>query len=446
MNKLAKKDDADRLADMKHFRLRIRPLANPGKAHGAPASRARQLFAMIASLLFFANAVAQDGSKETMVNEKFGNALSQTPLINDLLVQRNVPVFGGHWGLELYVDGPLNSEPPGASWVIRKARFGYLKDLTDAWRLRATANYNEGGGLEFDQTYLSYSGWDRKLLKLGIIDPAFGLAATGESSGITFMEDALPVEAIAGGRSTAVSLLQRSPERILNAALVLFNVSEDNLREDGQGINLRYARAPIVAPDGRFMHLGASVSYRWNANASGTQFRTRPEIHTINDFYVDTGEISGASEIGRVNLSAAQVNGRFSWQGELIGTRVTRTNEPSVDFHGAYFFVSWFLTNDQRNYDFGAGKFDHLKVNKPLFYGGKGAFELAARISHVNLSDQDIVGGKETNISLGFNWYANNQFRLMTNLIKVLDVDRPGSSFDGLDPLSLSLRVQWTPD
>lgn len=400
---------------------------------------------MVSGFLFLTHASAQEKKEETLVNAVLGPAMSHTPYINELLMERNIPLLGGHWGLELYIDGPLNGEPPGAKWVVRKARFGYYRDLKRNWRLKLTANYIEGGGLEIGNSAVLFTGWDRTLLEIGVSDPYFGLESPGQSSGLTFMEEALPIEAIADDRSASVSILRRDPDRILNATLVLFNVTQDNLREQGQGIIGRYVKAPLQATDGKFTHLGASFSYRWNASGSSTQFRTRPEIHTINDFYVDTGEIAGASEITRIGVSAAQVNGRFSWQSELIGTRVARSGEPDVDFHGAYFFVSWFLTNDHRNYDFGAGKFNHLQVSEPVLNGGIGAFELAARVSHVNLSDQDINGGKESNISLGFNWYLNSQFRLMTNLVKVLDVDRPGSEFNGFDPLSLSLRFQWTP-
>ncbi len=412
----------------------------------ATHARPLSLVILVTSLLLSASAMAQDNSDETLLQETAGKLFSQTPYINELLVQRHIPLIGGYWGAELYIDGPLNSEPSGADWVVRKARLGYSRDLQKNWRLLLTANYNEGGGLELDDSYLSYSGFDRTLITIGIKDPSFGLESTNKSAGSTFMENALPVEAISENRSGGLTITRREPKHILNAALVLFSVTEDDLREKGQGIVARYANVPLSSSDGKFTHLGASISYRWNADADGSDFRTRPEIHTINDFYVDTGEIDAASEIGRLSLAAARVSGRFSWQTELLGARVGRDGEPTATFHGAYFFASWFLTNDQRNYDFGQGMFRNVKVSDPVGTGGKGAFELAARISHVDLTDQSIIGGIETNISLGFNWYLNNQFRLMTNLIKVLDVDRPGSEFDGEDPLSLSLRLQWIPN
>jgi phosphate-selective porin OprO/OprP len=53
------------------------------------------------------------------------------------------------------------------------------------------------------------------------------------------------------------------------------------------------------------------------------------------------------------------------------------------------------------------------------------------------------VGGSESNLSLGLNWHLNEKFRVMANVVKVLNVDRPGSEYDGLDPLIFALRTQW---
>jgi len=37
----------------------------------------------------------------------------------------------------------------------------------------------------------------------------------------------------------------------------------------------------------------------------------------------------------------------------------------------------------------------------------------------------------------------NNQLRLSGNMIKVLDINRPGNEFDGSDPLIWAVRLQW---
>lgn len=56
--------------------------------------------------------------------------------------------------------------------------------------------------------------------------------------------------------------------------------------------------------------------------SNGTQFRTRPEIATVNDYFVDTGPVSDAEQVGRLSFEASQVLGRFSWQSELLTARV----------------------------------------------------------------------------------------------------------------------------
>lgn len=369
--------------------------------------------------------------------------LVDTPHLNSLLVDHEIPLIGGKWGWEIFIDAPLNGEPDGAEITLRRAKAWYARRFAKSWRLKLTADYNSGGGLEPSDTYVSYSGWDRSLLTLGISDPSFSLESVSQSSALTFMERGLVVNALAESKSGGVTFLRRNPKSILNASLILFNVSQDDLKEDGQGLVMHYVHSPVNLLHAQSVHFGASLSYRWNVSEDNTRFRSRPEIATINDYYVDTGEIAAAETTGRFGLEASQVSGRFSWQTEIIGTRVSRKDLETVDFWGAYAFASWFLTNDSRNYNDGDGSYGKINVSSPVLGGGWGAFELGFRASFVDLSDNDVVGGREKNLSLGLNWYLNQNYRLMANVIKVLDVDRPGSEFDGEDPLSISLRFQW---
>jgi len=364
--------------------------------------------------------------------------------ISSLLIDKEIPLIGGRWHGDIMVDAPLNGEPAGAELTLRRAKLMYSHGFGGNWQLKLSANYNTGGGLELSDSYFVYSGWQRARLTMGIDDPPFSLESVSSSSGLTFMERGLAVEALSEGRSGGVTFLHRTPKSILHGMLVLFNISQDDQREKGQAIVLHYVHSPIdFGGRDNNVHLGGSFSYRVNADENNTQFRSRPEIGTTNTYFVDTSEISGADKITRAALEASRVAGRLSWQTEILASKVQRTGAETVDFWGAYAYVSWFLSNDSRNYDEGVGQFGPLTPSSPLFKGGRGAFELAFRASYVDLTDKDVIGGEESNLSLGFNWYLNYKLRLMTNVIKVLDVDRPGSEFDGQDPLIFSLRAQW---
>ncbi|MEZ5566655.1 MAG: porin, partial [Gammaproteobacteria bacterium] len=139
--------------------------------------------------------------------------------------------------------------------------------------------------------------------------------------------------------------------------------------------------------------------------------RSLPEVSVGDDYFVDTGAIDGADEILRIGFEANKVAGKFSWQAELLATKVIRDDAEDVHFTGDYLYASWFLSNDSRNYSSATGAFLDVKPNSPVWQGGWGAWELGLRASSVDLNDKDIVGGRQRDLTLGLNWYLNDQFR-----------------------------------
>lgn len=257
------------------------------------------------------------------------------------------------------------------------------------------------------------------------------------------MENALPVEALSENKNAGIDFMKRTSRQIFNASWVFYNPRQEGVSETGQALVGRYVYSPINFHEHKNIHLGASYSYRFLKSSATVQLRSRPEVATSDVFYIDTGSIVDGKAAVRAGLEATQVAGRFSWQSEILASRVTRQNADTLEFWGGYFHLSQFLTNDSRNYDQGSGTFNNVMPNSPIGKGGWGAFEIAFRASYTDLTDKDIVGGSESNLSLGFNWYLNDKFRVMFNAVKVADVNRPNSEYDGLDPLIFALRTQW---
>ena len=362
--------------------------------------------------------------------------------IHTLLVNKEFPLTGIKWGGQLFIDLPLNNEPEDAQITLRRAQLAVWRTFGCDWSFKLTALYNSGR-LNLSDNYLVYSGWRTAIAQLGVFDPPFSLESLSSSGGLTFMERSLAVYALSENKSGGVALLKRTPSSILSAGLFVVSPEQDKKTQSGQALVMRYVHSPISFLRSTGVHLGSSFSYRFNASSNLTEFKSRPEIATTDDFFVDTGDITGLDKVFRFGLEAASVMGRFSWQAELLSARAERTGYQSVIFNGAYVYASWFLTQDSRNYNAGTGLFSPVEPTEPLFRGGKGAFELAARASIVDLTDKDVIGGEESNVSLGFNWYLNSQFRVMSNVIKVLSMDRPGSVYDDATPWIVALRLQW---
>jgi len=173
--------------------------------------------------------------------------------------------------------------------------------------------------------------------------------------------------------------------------------------------------------------LGYSYQMR-DEGQTDLRYRNRPETHLTDVRLVDTGTID-ADGANLLNPEIALVWGPFSVQGEYFWTAVDSTEANDPSFQGAYLFGSWFITGEHRKYSTSSGKFDRVKPQSNFMDGGLGAWELALRWSWLDLNDENVRGGEETNYTLGVNWYLNPNYRLLFNYIYA-DVEDRGSVED----------------
>jgi phosphate-selective porin OprO/OprP len=391
----------------------------------------------------------RESSAEAEVLEKAADP--ETGKIYRALHQREGPIFGIRFNATLAVDGAKYQDGSAlagdSGFELRRARVGLYKGFGANWYARLTAEVSSGQ-FQVRDNFLGYNGWSTALLTFGIFSEPFSLESMTSFNNTMFMEQALPVAALAPGKSIGVSAVKRTESGIFTGGLFFRSAKQEgDAGEEGQAITLRYARSPLWRPDAQDTHVGISASYRINATTDSTRYRTRPESNVTNTRLVDTGNIEGAEKIIRIGADISRIWGPWSAQAEVMGLQVQRSGDlPDVRFSGAYVFGSWFLTGESRNYRDGSGVYGPITPNAPLGGGGKGAFELAARVSYLDASDKDIVGGQETNVTAGLNWYPKVNWRFSANLIKVLDVDRPGDEFDGQDPWIFTIRGQWVWD
>jgi phosphate-selective porin OprO/OprP len=184
------------------------------------------------------------------------------------------------------------------------------------------------------------------------------------------------------------------------------------------------------ASGGRYLtQFGAAYTYQRVADQT-RKFSSTPEVslqfnaNSVIPSFVNTGNIlMNDYQISHVETST--VFGPLSFQAEYYGTFVNQVAGPQVFLHGAYAYVSYFLTGENRVYDRNQGlyvatrpysDFFRVRGNRGVAMG-PGAWEVAARVSTLNLSDRNIQGGQLTDITFGVNWYLNFQTKLMFNYV-----------------------------
>ncbi|RMF14993.1 MAG: hypothetical protein D6757_05340, partial [Alphaproteobacteria bacterium] len=115
-----------------------------------------------------------------------------------------------------------------------------------------------------------------------------------------------------------------------------------------------------------------------------------------------------------------------------------------------YVDVSWFFTGEQRAYHPDKGSFGRIKVRRPVFEGGPGAWQIALRYDRIDLSDEGILAGEQNSFIAGINWYLNRHTRVMFNYAHA-DITKafaPTSKGDvrgknNADSVGMRAQVDW---
>jgi phosphate-selective porin OprO/OprP len=212
---------------------------------------------------------------------------------------------------------------------------------------------------------------------------------------------------------------------------------------DGEwAVTGRVTGLPLYSDDGReYVHLGLGYSRRSPTNDSLT-ISSKPEANLAPSYITATVPTETLDLMG---LEAALVLGPLTLMGEYslasIDGDAGSPNDP--DFAGYYLQASYFLTGESRGYRKAQGCFDTPRPEENFLgeKGGLGAWELAGRISSLDLTDDGIDGGQLDDLTFGVNWYLNYNTRVMLDYI-LSDLDPTGAGADGSTNI-LAFRVQF---
>ena len=317
--------------------------------------------------------------------------------------------------------------------------------------------------------FLRYNGLRSFSFTTGSFKVPFSLEAVSSGKYLTFMERGLPF-AFLNLRSLGGMVSANGDNWTAAAGLFGDTVSTQNADDEGKGGAVRVTFAPIFQTD-RAVHLGFSGQSRvpgQNPTAprrETVRFRSKPESNIISDALtesatltaagntfgrssgrlVDTGNVPGdVDDYSLLGGELAVVYGPFSVQGEYVRADVDREIGEDLDFDGYYVYGSWFLTGESRNYKADKGVVDIIQPDKPFKprSGGWGAWEIAARFSSLDLSDNTVDGGEIQDVTVGLNWYPNSYIRLLANYVNVLDIE--GGAHNNEDLEIFQVRAQVT--
>ena len=311
--------------------------------------------------------------------------------------------------------------------------FPFAADVRRFWiEPKLTINRDLILNLQYDPTsasmpinnlLASYKGIPSWTITIGNFKEPFSLEQLISNNDTTFMERSL-ADTFVPGRSTGFAVGTHGKSWTLAAGVYGGNINAD-VGRGGIAGTARATFAPILT-DKTVLHFGLAGSYR-SLDRSGPDFSfdTTPESFLFRTSLVDTGTIADTSAVGRLGIEGAFAYGPVRIQAEFIATNVERIAARSVSFLGGYVYAAWVVNGKAPRYVLEAdtatevGVFKRVtpEASQRVSRGGIGVFELAARYSAIDLTERDIRGGRQQDVTIGLNWYPEPYMRVMANYV-----------------------------
>ena len=336
--------------------------------------------------------------------------------------------FSGRFGGRLMLDAAsLGDLPPtnGHDYELRKFSFYMKGELVLLFPFSYKLQIDDvAGNITTEDSWIR---WDHLPylggLKIGQYGVPFGLENSMTSFDITMMEMSSSVTALAPGTNWGFQVGRDFARRRMTWALGAFapasySATGDKSKDYARGVvrltGLAVDHLDQDVPE--YLHLGISGSWM-DTGKSGVEYGSRPEAH-LAPYLVDTGHIPDG-RASQADFEVAWVKGPFSLQTEFLGSQVERPGLPTLDFGGYYLMATWSPTGESRPYSRADGVLTGLAPSHPFTFkhGGPGAWELALRFSHLDLTDKDVQGGRMNTMTAGVSWYMNVHAKVMLNYV-----------------------------
>ncbi len=305
---------------------------------------------------------------------------------------------------------------------IRRARFFFSGKIYE--------NISYKVQIEFGTNLISVKDAYIRLHKLPVVKniivgkfkAPIGLNTLNSSKQLTMMERA-STSNFDDDRHLGIMFYRSHLNTRLSWQAGIFYPNGDNNKYQGGGYNMvaRVVGLPIYEKDDnnfKLLHIGASYSYQYHNDQTFTM-KLRPESHLAPKY--SKFEINNLHYMNSIAAEALFVWKRLSLQGEYHAVRFTPMDGQSTREHiplGSYYgTVAFFLTNDHKGYSASKTFFDKVKPRNNYGKDGWGAFEVAARYSHIDDDEQYVYGGEMNNVALGVNWYLNPAVKVAVNYI-----------------------------
>lgn len=300
---------------------------------------------------------------------------------------------------------------------FRRARIELSGKLGDHVRFRVDREFGLNPG--WRNVWLAVRPTDNIEVRGGNFIVPFSMEELQSSNRSQLMERSL-VTALAPGFSLGGSV--QYSRRNWTATVGYFGDALDNEdgrgEERGKGFAGRVTAAPILGKK-QFLHFAAAIERRELDGGDALSFNAKPGS-ALAPTLISSGVIIDADRMTNLGAEAAYSTGPLLLQGQYVRSKIDRPLLGDLDFDAWYAQASFIVTGESYDYAKRSGTVEGVDLRRK-----KSAVELAARYSRLDMDDSALNRGRAQTITLGANWYLNQNVRLMVNYAHSTVKDRP---------------------
>jgi phosphate-selective porin OprO/OprP len=285
---------------------------------------------------------------------------------------------------------------------LRRAWLGLRLRVHDDWIARVSGDFARRPALR--DFSLEYRGWPARI-QIGRFPEPFSMGGSISFTDTLQMNRPSPV-LLGPDYGFGIGTSLRGRNWGLAAGAFTRNVSPTlSSRYPQNALTLRATWRPVNGEAG-FLHVGVSASERQMRQGTGVLLSGTAESNLVSGL-TPHGPLLSDKDLYRLLGGEAAVR----WQSALLLSEYIRAHVAGgPDWSGEYVEAAWAVTGERRPYSTRYGVVGGISPNRPLSYGGIGAWELAVRWSRTDLRDGG--GNLGWTQSAGLNWYPEDPLRI----------------------------------
>ena len=339
-----------------------------------------------------------------------------------------------------------NSNLEATNSELRRARLGFQGRIAPI-KYKLVLDFANSGTASWKDVWLSYNNKNdlgKWFIKVGQHHVPFGHATISSSKYKPLMRRPLFGDGPQASRAVGIAYRQDANRWFfhMGAFLPALGTGSD---ETGEGANdretyaLRIGGQPFFKDKTHLIHTAISFQHEEFNGDTFSNIDNSLLSHVGDGDALVANFGTNADDSNAYDIELISVWGPFHSVFEYVAWDVSDP-DGDADLSAWAVDVGWFLTGESMKYK--AGAFSGIKPKAPIGKGGWGAWQIAARLENIDLTDGNIIGGEADVFTVGLNWYLTSNTRLMANYGVVLDFDRNGFADDGREPSVFQMRAQ----